>query len=415
MPVGTWVLGVKAFDSVGQYSANATTATVVVTSDANSFLVDSYDQTDPALTNMVEYRLAPTDANRYFVTDDGVVFGTKYSAALGTYTDPLATYHASVTSTWLGEGTDDFGQLLSGQWTGTATVAAINGSLLSYLGYSVDGSTWIYGEGLSHKLNARFARLKHEALTTSTLLVTIPDQSIRVDAVPREETGTGTSSASGPVTIILENQYTAVKKLTITPQGSTARSSTFDNVVIGPLLANGGFEDDPMAGWALVAGSGTFSRDTSIKHDGAAALKFDSTTTNCAAGCLALPVTPGQAIKMRAWVYASGAAASGFYMRLFEKDMYPAGGYVTVTNYLSFTDLYSNTALASGWQLKEGSYTVPAGVYWVSLAFYHWTGLSGIQLNIDTVEIDNNAFDVYVFNDSGVKIASAFQYSFQGV
>ena len=65
------------------------------------------------------------------------------------------------------------------------------------------------------------------------MLVTIPTQSIRLDAVPREEVGTSTSSAAGPVTITLASQYVAVKKLTITPQGTTARSATFDNVVLG--------------------------------------------------------------------------------------------------------------------------------------------------------------------------------------
>jgi hypothetical protein len=105
--------------------------------------------------------------------------------------------------------------------------------MASYLGYSTDGSTWTYALGLSQKVNARFARLKHEALTTSTMLAVIPTQSIRVDAIPREEVGSGTSSASGPVTITLSGQYVALKKITITPQGNTARSATFDNVVLG--------------------------------------------------------------------------------------------------------------------------------------------------------------------------------------
>ena len=408
------MLGVKAIDSVLQYSANATTAAVTVTSDANSFFIAEYKSTSPTLTNMAAYTLGRDDPHTYYITDDNVSWNDKFPNAMDTYTDPLYSYHNSITSTWLGEG-EDFGQLLGGNWLGEVTVEALTGTLASYLGLSSDGSAWTYTAELSQKANARFARIKHEALTTGTMRVTVPTQTIRLDAVPREEVGNGTSSASDPVTVVLENQYIAVKKLTITPQGTTARSATFDNVVVGPGLVNGGFEDDPMAGWALVQGTGTFSRDIAIKHDGQASLKFDGTTTDCAAGCLALPVTPGQVIKMRAWVYASGAAANGFYMRLFEKATYPVDGYVTSALYDGFTELYANAALVSGWQLKEGSYTVPAGTYWVSLCFYHWTGLSGIQLNIDTVEIDNNAFDVYVFDNSGAKIASAFQYSFQGV
>lgn len=211
IPVGSWTLGVKAIDSILQYSANAATANVTVTSDANSFLVDTYDSDTPTLTNMASYTLARTDPNTYYITEDGVAWDTKYSAAMDTYTDALATYHASITSTWLGES-EDFGQLLGGQWTGTATVAAISGSLDSYLGFSTDGSTWSYLSGLSQKQNARFARLKHEALTTSTMRVTVPTQSVRIDAVPREEVGTGTSSASAATTVALANDYVAVKK-----------------------------------------------------------------------------------------------------------------------------------------------------------------------------------------------------------
>lgn len=234
VPVGDWVIGVKALDSVGQYSADAATANVSVTSDASAFFVDSYDSDTPTLTNMASYTLAPTDPNVYYVTEDGVAFETKFSSGLDTYTDPLATYHNSVTSTWLGEP-EDFGQILGGQWSGTATVEAINGSYISYIGLSDDNSLdpYDYASGLSRKANGRFARLKHEALTTATLLVTVPTQNIRLDAVPREEVGSGTSSASAATTVTLANVYVATKKLTITPKGTAARIAVFDNIVLG--------------------------------------------------------------------------------------------------------------------------------------------------------------------------------------
>lgn len=233
IPVGTWKVWVKALDSVGQYSTNAASATVTVTSDANAFLVESYDSTTPTLTNMAAYTLAVTDPHTYYVTEDNAMFGTKYSSTLSTYTNALATYHASVTSTWLGES-EDFGQLLGGQWTGTTTVAALNGTAASSVGFSTDAATWTYIAGLSHKQNARFARLKHEALTTATLHVTVPTQNIRLDAVPREEVGTGTSSASAATTVTLSNSYVATKKITVTPEGNTARMAVYDNIVMGP-------------------------------------------------------------------------------------------------------------------------------------------------------------------------------------
>lgn len=232
IPVGTWTIYVKAEDSVRQYSANAATCNVTVTSDAAAFLVDTLHQTNPALTNMAEFSLGRTDTNRYFVTEDGVMAATKFPNVANTYGNIAATYHNSVTSTWLGEA-EDFGQELGGQWTGNATVTDLSGSHISYLGHSLAGSVWTYLTGLSQKINARWARLKHEALTTATLRVTIPTQSIRVDAIPREEVGTGTSSATGAVTITLTNDYVATKKLTISAQGTTARIATFDNIVLG--------------------------------------------------------------------------------------------------------------------------------------------------------------------------------------
>lgn len=232
IPVGSWALYVKALDSVGQYSANAASVEVTVTSDAAAFLVDSYDSDSPTLSNMASYTLGRTDPATYYVTEDGATVASKFTAALATYGNALATYHGSVTSTWLGEA-EDFGQLLGGQWTGTADVAALSGAITSSLGFSDDGSAWAYSAGLSHKTNARFARLKHEASGAATLHVTVPTQNIRLDAVPREEVGTGTSSAAGPVTITLDNAYVAVKRLTITPEGTTARSATYDAVVTG--------------------------------------------------------------------------------------------------------------------------------------------------------------------------------------
>lgn len=230
IPTGTWKIYVKALDSVGLYSNAAAEATFTVTSDAAAFLVDTYDSTTPTLTNMAEYNLF--DGLRNFVTEDNVAFATKYSSNLSAYTNALATYHSSLTSTWLGES-EDFGLSLGGQWTGTATVAALSGSLASSMGFSPDGSTWTYQSGLSHRLNSRFARLKHESLTTSTLKVSVPTQNIRLDAVPREEVGYSTSSAAGPVTITLANPYVAVKRITISPEGTTARTATYDAIVLG--------------------------------------------------------------------------------------------------------------------------------------------------------------------------------------
>ncbi len=232
IPVGTWKIWGKALDSVGQYSTNAASVTITVTSDASAFLVDRYEQTAPTLSNVAEYALNRYDGVRRFVTEDGAMFGTKYSANLATYTNALATYHASVTSTLTGES-EDFGQVLGGDWRGETVSSALSGSISQILETSQNGSAWTTHAGLTAKTNARFARVKLTALTTATLYAEIPGQAVRLDAIPRSEVGAGTSSAAGAVTITLANQYTAVKRLTITPEGSTARSYTYDAISLG--------------------------------------------------------------------------------------------------------------------------------------------------------------------------------------
>lgn len=233
-PVGTWRYHVKALDSVGQYSATAATCDVTVTSDAASFSADVKYHTAPTLTNMASYTLAPDDASVYYVTEDGVAWNTKFSSTLNAYANALATYHNSVTSTWLGEA-EDFAQIMSGQWTGVANAVALSGALISYLGYSTDGSSYSYAVGLSQKLTARFARMKHEALTTATLKVTVPTQSILASIVPRRESFAAvTTLASGGKSVQLAGAYSVAKTVQLTPLGSTFAIAVADRVLVSP-------------------------------------------------------------------------------------------------------------------------------------------------------------------------------------
>ncbi len=232
IPVGTWKLWVKALDSVGQYSLTAASVTITVTTDAESFLVDTYAHTAPVLSNVAEYALNRYDGVRRFVTEDGVAFATRFPNAMGTYGNALATYHNSVTSSWTGES-EDFGQVLGGDWKGETVSSALSGTITQQLETSQNGSAWTTHAGLTAKANARFARVKLTTTTTGTLYAEVPGQQVRLDAIPRSEVGTGTSSASGAVTITLAYTYTAVKRLTITPEGSTARSATYDAISLG--------------------------------------------------------------------------------------------------------------------------------------------------------------------------------------
>ena len=229
VPAGTWNFLVCALDSVGQYSPAPARRTITVTLDNAAFLVDQHAFSTPSVTGMVEYNFGPTDTQRRWVTDDGTPWNTKFPAALNTYTDHLASYSAG--SAWQTEP-HDFGLSLSGNWAGEMSVTAITGTHTDYLDLSPDGSAWTPNAGLSAKTGARFARLR--STTAGAMAVTLPTASVRIDAVPRTEEGTGTSSASGAVTITLSGSYAAAKGLPqISIGGTTFATAVVDNIIVG--------------------------------------------------------------------------------------------------------------------------------------------------------------------------------------
>ena len=425
IPEGTWVVGVKAVDSVRQTSANAKTATVVVTSDSNSFLVDAYESDTPALTNMAAYTLHPTDPNTYYITEDGVAWGTKFPAAMSTYTNPIGSYHNSVTSTWLGEA-EEFGLLLSGQWNGEAVVADVSGSHASSMGFSTDGSAYSYLDGLSHKANARFARLKHEALTTSTMKVTVPGQTIRLNAVPREENYSGTSSASGPVTAHMENEYIATKKITITPVSATAVSASPDNIGLdapnpADKHANITITDTyttvlsaAAGGWAHVRGR--HSLPTTGKWYWESKVNAVGTTVFAAGVCS----------RTIALLNAYLDTASMFY---FSNGLRYPGGIAYGASYADNDvigiayDADAGTITFYKTNVSQGEITGLTGEKFLSVA-HNFTN-SSVTLRINRSDFSYTpptgyaalpyGFDVGVFDASGTRVAREFLANFQGV
>lgn len=236
IPPGTWTVHVKAVDSIRQRSAAAASCSVTVTLDANAFLISTYDQTNPTVANMAEYHLAPTNPARYWVTDDGVPWDIKFAAAMGTYTEPLATYHDPVTATWTGEP-EDFGLLLSGSWTGSADTTVVNGAPSSHIELSDTTAVWNTSPTTAAKSTARFARLLHRSDGTDTLCVKAGTQQVSLSAIPRTEVcpvaSPASSSATGPVTITLAHAYVKATAIGVTLLGTTAASYKVDNIIVG--------------------------------------------------------------------------------------------------------------------------------------------------------------------------------------
>lgn len=234
-PAGTWDFLACARDSIGQYSPTPIRITITVTLDVNSFLVDNHDFSSgtPTLTGMAEYSL-PCDANRYFITEDGVAFGTKFATALSGFTNPLATYHTSQTSDCL-SAAYDFGQPVTGSWTGTLGSAALSGSKTDQLSLSPDGSTYTDQGSLTVKTTARFGKIRSTAAGTDTLKVSMPVATLKVNSLTRDESGTVTTLASGGALVQLTNTYATAKSLQVQGNGSAAITGTPDRLLVAPV------------------------------------------------------------------------------------------------------------------------------------------------------------------------------------
>lgn len=232
VPAGSWDFLVKAVDSVGQYSVNPARRQLLVTLDTGAFLVDEHDFSAPILNNVRECALGRVDGVRRFVTEMGDSIASMFPNVMAAYTEPLVTYHSSGSSEILSE-TWDAGTQISGTWLAEIDYSALTGAVTVALELSTDGVLWDAYANLTAKVTARYARIRIGAATTSTILATIPAMRVRVDAVPREENGASTSSATLATTITCANEYAAAQSILITPLGTTALSAVVDNIVVG--------------------------------------------------------------------------------------------------------------------------------------------------------------------------------------
>lgn len=233
VPAGDWDFLVRALDSVGQYSAGDARKAITVTTDAEAFLVGTHDFDTPTLSNVEVFTLGRTDsAIRYVTADTSQTVDAMFSDPLDGYTNPLDTYHAPVSATWLSE-TWDLGQVLSGNWLcDIGSLSALSGAYTAQLELSTDGVEWDVFPSLSAKTGARYARMRVTSTSNSTFLLILPYVTLRLDAVAREETGTITTAASG-ATEVTVGAFSAVKEVILTPETSVPRSAVYDNIQLG--------------------------------------------------------------------------------------------------------------------------------------------------------------------------------------
>lgn len=243
IPAGDWDFMVKAIDSIGQYSRHEARVTVTVTLDTDAYQADEYEFQAAATTNMHAYRLGRTDTKRRWVVDFGVAADQVFTATpLDThYPDPAATYRAGTETgqaEWLSE-TWDAGRVLTGDWHATVALTNIVGQATPQLELSEDGQTWAAYPALRAKTRARYARIRITGGPGDTWTIEVPGTLVQVAVVPREESGSATSQATGPTTIALANHYAKTLGIVITPLGNSSLRWTIDNLQLNTATGAG--------------------------------------------------------------------------------------------------------------------------------------------------------------------------------
>lgn len=215
---GTYDFLIKAVDSVNNRSDTEASIEIVISSDSGSFLVDSYTFVSPTLTNMFEYTLGKGTSPQYAVSESTETWNAIFTNNMSTYTESLFYYQASIVSEYLTE-TWDAGLILSGDWIAELDYTDINGTVTVTMELSEDDSTWYNYTTLSQKAKARYARLRVKT-DTGIALVNWPVAKIKINAIPKTENGSDTSSSTALTEIQLNSEYSAVKAITITPLGT---------------------------------------------------------------------------------------------------------------------------------------------------------------------------------------------------
>lgn len=236
VPPGEWRFYVKSIDSVFQYSADEATIDLTVTLDDDAFTAGALDPVGQsgALTNMHATKEVRGSGITSYYGDSGESAASIFGASpMNSFSGPLASHQTLPSdSEWFSEELD-LDEDKSGTFQGDVEYEDLSGSATLELGLKPDAGSYAYG-GLSQQGTARYAQLRCKS--SGVVKINAPSGKVRADVVASEETGSDTSSAGGGTQITLSKKYSAARSIVITPEGTSARSHTFDNI----QLDNGG-------------------------------------------------------------------------------------------------------------------------------------------------------------------------------
>ncbi len=228
VPPGTWDLLIRAIDSVGNYSPNDTRITITVTLDS-----DARFQGEQYLDNAEAVAMQRLVSGTWVPRIDGDTWYNVFTGDWGDYPLPVAAYHSGGTQEWISE-TIDVGTVVSGVWQLQHWGSSLRGVITRQIELSEDGITWALFPGQSSVYGkARYGRARLRAAGLNSLMVEVPYVYFRVDAFPRTETGSLTTSAAGATTVVLEHDYVSFIAINLQPSGTTPRTAVFDNVQMG--------------------------------------------------------------------------------------------------------------------------------------------------------------------------------------
>lgn len=233
LPVGTHRFYVKAIDSVGNYSVNARSVDIIVTSDADAFL-QSFEFTSPTLTNMAEIPMIEGVWKRRWATSvGGQTWNASITGTVNSVATPVIQQHASGTSRWQGEP-KDLGFAVTGDFQLTPNVTDINGVATYAIETSLDGVTYTPQPGIFFRGTVRFVRPAMETAGANTMVVTAPPK-ITLASTAKSESGTTTTLVSGGKLIQLGGKYSALQDLQGTAINTSAsRTVVFDRILVHP-------------------------------------------------------------------------------------------------------------------------------------------------------------------------------------
>lgn len=234
IPEGLWRFFIKARDSVGHYSVNASFIDLRVTTDTAAFS-EYYNYTSYSEASLMsQYHLGRLDTVNRWITEDGEAWNDKYTSNLATYTNPLACYHTALPSKFTSE-VWDVGYDITANFIGEIRSSCPAGGPVTQelLTQASGGSYVTTSDPMSLKATARYVKLNTYASGGATLKVFQPVFRTRLVSTPRLENGYSSTIAGSSRTVKLADQYIQVKSFNVTPVNvASARIAVVDNVVL---------------------------------------------------------------------------------------------------------------------------------------------------------------------------------------